>query len=65
MSDLPVCILAAGTAVPNSIFPCDAFIKLQTDAAEFATSKLNPKDSKDQQRIAGIKKKLMQIMLNE
>ena len=44
MSIEPVCILGAGTAVPESIFPREEFIKLQKDAAEFAISKLN-KDS--------------------
>ena len=46
----PVCILAAGTAVPESIFPRDEFIQLQKDAAEFAIGKLDA--DKDAERYA-------------
>jgi chalcone synthase len=54
MSDSePVCLLAVGTAVPDSIFPCDEFLKLQSDAADFAISKLDLQ--KDKQRIEEIK----------
>lgn len=58
MSDIPVCILAAGSAVPGSIFPCEDFIKLQTDAAEFAINRLDNSDPKQAQRIAAIGKNL-------
>jgi len=49
MSSEPVCFLAAGTAVPEAIFPRDEFIQLQKDAAEFAISKLD--SAKDAERI--------------
>jgi len=51
-----VCILAIGTAVPESIFSCKAFIELQTSAANFAISKLDP--TKDATRIKEIKDNL-------
>jgi predicted naringenin-chalcone synthase len=50
----PVCLLAIGTAVPGSIFPCEDFIQLQTSAAEFAKSKLNQNDPKQAERIKEI-----------
>jgi len=52
----PVCLLAIGTAVPGSIFPCDEFLKLQEDSATFAISKLDPQN--DKQRIEEIKTNL-------
>lgn len=52
-SDDPVCVLAAGTAVPDAIFPMQEFIQLQKDAADFAISKLD-KD-KDSERISLIR----------
>jgi predicted naringenin-chalcone synthase len=50
--DDAVCILSIGTAVPESIFTCKAFIELQTSAANFAISKLDP--VKDEARIKEI-----------
>jgi predicted naringenin-chalcone synthase len=58
--DDPVCILAIGTAVPESIFSCDAFIQLQTSAAEFAISKLDEK--KDADRIKEIRENLKWVI---
>jgi len=51
-----VCILSIGTAVPESIFSCKAFIELQTSAANFAISKLDAQ--KDAARIKEIKDNL-------
>jgi len=54
--DDAVCILSIGTAVPDSIFTCKAFIELQTSAANYAISKLD--ETKDATRIKEIKDNL-------
>jgi len=50
-SDEPICIMAVGTAVPDSIFPLEDFCKLQTEAANFQISKLDPNDEEQKSRI--------------
>jgi len=56
MSEEPVCLLAVGTAVPDSIFPCDEFLKLQRDSADFAISKLDASNDEHKARIDDINK---------
>jgi len=56
--DDAVCVLGIGAAVPDSVFTCKAFIQLQTNAAEFAISKLDKKDPKQLERITKIRDNL-------
>eukprot|EP00485_Elphidium_margaritaceum_P010888 CAMPEP_0202692084 /NCGR_PEP_ID=MMETSP1385-20130828/6553_1 /ASSEMBLY_ACC=CAM_ASM_000861 /TAXON_ID=933848 /ORGANISM="Elphidium margaritaceum" /LENGTH=445 /DNA_ID=CAMNT_0049347559 /DNA_START=104 /DNA_END=1441 /DNA_ORIENTATION=- len=53
--DEPVCILATGQSVPESIFSLKDFIELQSSAKDFAISKLDANDHDQGQRIADIK----------
>jgi len=59
-SEEPVCLLGVGTAVPDSVFPCDEFIQLQKDAADFAISRLHPEN--DKERIAQIRANLQWVV---
>ena len=51
MSTTPVCLLAVGRAVPESVLPRDDFIQLQRDAAKFAISKLDKDRDADRIRL--------------
>jgi chalcone synthase len=62
MSQEPVCLVSVGTAVPNSIFPLEDFIKLQQEAADFAISQLDENNEEQAKRIGEIRTNLKWVV---